>query len=183
MNGSLLLVGLAKVLFGVVVGAVGIFLGLRLVRLLTRQRDADAEAQLGRGNLALGIFEAACLLSLGILVQHAVQATFDAMDLLHRDHAFTGKAFMHFCFYGTIHVGVSLLVGAIVIALGTGLFTWLTRGVDEMAEVRKGNAAPALVLASVIIVLALVTAPGLRSTLDGLLPIPELQRDVVPMSS
>ena len=26
--------------------------------------------------------------------------------------------------------------------------------------------------------LALVTAPGLRTTLDGLLPIPELQRDI-----
>ncbi len=181
MNGSLLIMGLAKILFGVVVGATGIFLGLRLVHLLTRQ--VDAEEQIGRGNLAIGILEASSLLSLGILVQHAVQATFDAMDLLHRDHAFSGKALLHFCFYGSIHVGVSLLVGAIVIALGTGLYNRLTRGVDEMSEVRKGNAAPALVLASVIIVLALVTAPGLRSTLDGLLPIPELQRDVVPMSS
>jgi uncharacterized membrane protein YjfL (UPF0719 family) len=181
MNGPLLLVGLAKIVFGVIVGGVGIFLGSRLVHLLTRQRDSDE--QLGRGNLAIGILEAASLLALGILAQHAVSATFDAMDLLHRDHAFTGKALVHFVFYGTIHVGVSLLVGAIVIALGTTLFTWLTRGVDEMSEVRKGNAAPALVLAGVIVVLALVTAPGLRSTLDGLLPIPELQRDVVPMAS
>lgn len=181
MNGSLLLVGLAKVLFGVVVGAVGIFLGLRIVNLFTRQRDA--EEQLGRGNLAIGILEAACLLALGIMTQHAVQATFDAMDLLHRDRAITSKALVHFCFYGAVHVGVSLLVGAIVIALGTALFGWLTRGVDEMREVRSGNAAPALVLAAVIVVLALVTAPGLRTTLDGLLPIPELQRDVLPMAS
>jgi uncharacterized membrane protein YjfL (UPF0719 family) len=181
MNLSLLLVGLAKIAFGVIVGAFGIFLGNRMVNLLTRRRDS--EEQLGRGNLAIGILEAASLLSLGILVQHAVQATFDAMDLLHRDHAFTTKALMHFCFYGAVHVGVALLVGAIVIALGTALFNRLTAGVDEMREVRAGNSAPALVLAAVIVVLALVTAPGLRTTLDGLLPIPELQRDVLPMPS
>ncbi len=170
MNGSLLTVGIAKIVFGVVVGAVGIFLGLRIVHLLTRQRDA--EEQLGRGNLAIGILEAASLLSLGILVQNAVQATFDALDLLHRDRGFSSRMLVHFAFYGSIHVGVSLLVGATVIAIGTALFARLTRGVDEMGEVRRGNAAPALVLAAVIVVLALVTAPVLRTTLDGLLPIP-----------
>lgn len=82
-----------------------------------------------------------------------------------------------------MHVGIALLVGAVVIALGTALFNRLTKGVDEMREVRAGNAAPALVLAAVIVVLALVTAPGLRTTLDGMLPIPELQRDVLPMPS
>ena len=37
---------------------------------------------------------------------------------------------------------------------------------------------PALVLAAVMLVTALVAAPGLQTVLDGLLPLPTLGRDV-----
>ena len=76
-------------------------------------------------------------------------------------------------------VGLTAVVGVIVLALGTFLFTRLTRGVDELEEIRKGNLAPALVLAAVMVVLAMMTAPGLRMALDGLLPLPVLGRDQV----
>jgi hypothetical protein len=56
-------------------------------------------------------------------------------------------------------------------------------GVDEIAEIRKGNVAPAIVLAAVMVVLALMTAPGLENALEGLLPLPELGRDEVLIPS
>jgi uncharacterized membrane protein YjfL (UPF0719 family) len=181
MHRSLLILGIAKLLFGVVVGVVGIFLGHRLLGFMLRQRDGDAEVE--KGNIAGGIVQAASLLSLGILVQHAVTATFDAVDLLYRGQEFRTGMLGRFAFYALVHVGVSLVVGALVIAVGAWIYNRLTRGVDEVAEVRKGNIAAALVLASVIVVMALVSAPGLRSMLDGLLPLPELPRDAVQMSS
>ena len=66
MNKTLLWFGLAKVGFGVVVGAFGVFLGLRLLSLLLRQKDADGE--LAKGNIAVGILQAASVLSLGLLL-------------------------------------------------------------------------------------------------------------------
>ncbi|MRG96315.1 DUF350 domain-containing protein [Polyangium spumosum] len=84
-----------------------------------------------------------------------------------------------FAFYGLSHVALSLAVGALAIAVGTFLFVRVTRGVDELAEIRKGNVAPALVLGAVMVVIALVAAPGLETALDGLLPLPELARDEV----
>ncbi|MCO4763493.1 MAG: DUF350 domain-containing protein, partial [Myxococcales bacterium] len=66
-----------------------------------------------------------------------------------------------------------------VLAFGTGVFSRLTRGVDELQEIREGNVAPALVLAAVMVVLALLAAPGLQMALDGLLPLPELGRDLM----
>ncbi len=182
MNKSLLYIGLAKLAFGVVVGAVGIFLGLRLLGWLLRRKEDD-DAELAKGNVAGGVLQAASLLSLGILVQHAVTATFDAIDLLYRGQAFHAGMLGRFGFYALVHVGASLVVGTAVIALGALIFDRLTRGVDELAEVRRGNVAPALVLASVIVVMSLMAAPGLRSVLDGLLPLPELPRDTVTMPS
>ena len=181
MNKTLFWFGLCKVGFGVFVGAVGIYLGLRLLTLLLRQKETDAE--LGKGNVALALLHAAGVLSLGLLLQHAVTATFDAMDLLYRGRDFEARMLGRFAVYALLHVGLSLVIGSLVIAIGVGIYGRLTRGIDELAEVRRGNPAPALVLACVIVVLALLVEPGLRAALDGLLPLPVLPRDTVQLNS
>jgi uncharacterized membrane protein YjfL (UPF0719 family) len=181
MNTALFLIGLAKLVFGVLVAAFGIFFGLRVIHRLLKQEGADKA--LAEGNIALGLMQASCLVSLGLLVQPAVQASFDAMDLLYRGQSLAPAMVARFAMYALLHVGTALVVGATVIAIGTRIFVRLTRDVDELAEIRKGNVAPALALAAVIVVMSLLAAPGLRSILDGLLPLPELPRDVVPMPS
>jgi uncharacterized membrane protein YjfL (UPF0719 family) len=175
MNSSLFFVGLAKVLFGIAVGALGIFFASRALGKLLRWGDVDAEVQ--GGNMAAGVLKGAGLVALGLLVQHAVTATFSAMDLLYRGEALRPAMLAQFAAYGLAHVSFSLAVGACVLALGAFLFNRMTRGVDEMAEVRRGNVAPAIVLGAVMIVMALMTAPGLQMALDGLLPLPTLGRD------
>ena len=177
MNGALLLVGLAKALFGLLVGAAGIFVAARALHRLIGSGKTDEHTK--AGNNAVGILKAGSLIALGILLQPAVNATFDAMDLLYRDQELSMVALRRFVTYGLLHVGLSVVVGALVLALGTWLFTKLTRGVDEMSEIKAGNLAPALVLAAVMVVMALMTAPGLRTALDGLLPLPTLGRDQV----
>ncbi|MFI5302959.1 MAG: DUF350 domain-containing protein [Polyangiales bacterium] len=181
MNRALLITGLAKIGFGVLVGAFGIFIALRLLQRLLKTSDADGE--IARGNIAVGIVESASLVSLGLLAQQAVSATFEAMDLLYRGQRFSMTMFVRFWVYAIVHVGAALVVGALVLGLGVRVFERLTRGVDELAEVRRGNVASALVVAGMIVVMSLMAAPGLRAVLDGLLPIPELPRDVLTMPS
>lgn len=175
MNASLFVVGLGKVLFGIIVGAIGVLFASRATGKLMRWGNVDSEIQ--GGNAAAGALKGSVLLALGILVQHAVTATFSAMDLLYRGQTLATSMLIQFAAYGLAHVGFSLAVGAFVLALGAALFNHLTRGVDEMDEVRKGNVAPAIVLGAVMIVMALMTAPGLQTALDGLLPLPELGRN------
>jgi uncharacterized membrane protein YjfL (UPF0719 family) len=177
VNTSLFLVGLAKALFGILVGAAGIFLAARALHRLLGSGSTDSQTR--EGNVAVGVLKAGSLVALGILLQHAVSATFNAMDLLYRDAEITVLTLRRLGTYAAIHLSVSIVVSAVVLALGTWVFTKLTRGVDEMAEIRKGNVAAAVVLAAVMVVLALMTAPGLQMALDGLLPLPELGRDQV----
>jgi uncharacterized membrane protein YjfL (UPF0719 family) len=177
VNASLFLIGIGKIVFGILVGAAGVVLGSRVLGRLLRWGEVDEE--LGKGNLGVAVLGASGLLSLGLLAQHAVTATFGAMDLMYRGERLAPSMLGRFLIYGAIHVGVSLAVGAGAIAIGAALFVRLTRGVDELAEIRRGNAAPALMLGAVIVLIALMTAPGLQTTLDGLLPLPQLARDVV----
>jgi len=169
--------GLGKIAFGIVVGVAGIFLASRLLGRLLRVGEMDAELQ--RGNVGVAILSGAGLLSLGVLAQHAVTATFSAMDLMYRGQKLAPPMIGRFAFYGFVHVTLSLGVGALALAFGVFVFNRLTRGVDEIEEIRKGNVAPAVVLGAVMVVLALVAAPGLETALEGLLPLPTLARDEV----
>lgn len=171
MNSTLVLLGLVKVAFAGLVAAFGIVLAFRG---LNRLVGTDPTADLKQGNVAAGIVHAASIVALGLLVQRAVQATFDAIDLTFRAQPFPWGHAPWLGLFALMHVGLSLAVGSGVLALGALLFDRLTPGFDELAEVRRGNVATALLLAAILVVLALLTAPGLQAALDGLIPFPKL---------
>lgn len=177
MSGTLFFIGLGKVAFGIVAGAVGVFVAIRLLARMMRWGETDAEIK--RDNVAAATLAASSLVAFGLVMQPAVTSTFAAMDLMYRGQKLHAGMFGRFFLYGLIHVGVSLAVGACALAVGTWIFGYLTRGVDELAEAKQGKVSPALVLGAVMIVMALVTAPGLQTALEGLLPLPALARDEV----
>jgi uncharacterized membrane protein YjfL (UPF0719 family) len=171
MNLTLVSIGLIKIVFGGLVAALGIWLAFRG---LNRLLGTDAVEDLRKGNIAAGIVHAASLLSLGLLVQHAIQATSDAVDLTVRTPPFQPVMVGKLLLFALLHVVLSLGVGTAVLALGVTLFDKMTPGLDELDEVRKGNVSLALVLAAILVVIALLTAPGLQAALDGLIPFPQL---------
>jgi uncharacterized membrane protein YjfL (UPF0719 family) len=174
MNLTLVALGLVKVLFGGGVAAVGILLAFRG---LNRILGTDPVGDLRAGNVAAGMVHAASLLALGMLVHSAVSATFDAVDLTFRAPPLPWAAAPKLALLGLLHVGVSLAVGTGVLGLGVLLFDRMTPGLDELAEVRRGNLATALLLSAILVVLALLTGPGLQAMLDGLIPFPKLPAD------
>lgn len=176
MDLMLVLVGLLKVVFGGLVAALGIWIAFRG---LNRLLGTNALEDLRQGNIAAGIVHAASLLALGLLVQHAIQATSDAVDLTVRTPPFQPMMVARLVLFAVLHVVLSLGVGTAVLALGVLLFDRMTPGLDELAEVRRGNVALALVLAAILVVLALLTAPGLQAALNGLIPFPQLPAGVL----
>ena len=171
MNPTLVAVGLVKIVFGGLVAALGIWLAFRGLNRLLR---TNAVEDLRQRNTAAGIVHAASLVSLGLLVQHAVQATSDAMDLTFRAPPLQWGMMGKLLVFAILHVVLSLGVGTAVLAGGVLLFDKMTPGVDELDEVRKGNVSLALVLAAILLVIALLTAPGLQAALNGLIPFPQL---------
>ncbi|RKH49954.1 DUF350 domain-containing protein [Corallococcus llansteffanensis] len=171
MDLTLFFVGLVKVVFGGLVAALGIGLGMHgLGRLL----DSHPVEELRQGNIAAGLVHATSLVSLGLLVQHALKATGDAVDIAVQNPPVSPVAVLQLMGLSLVHVALSLAVGVAVLALGVRLFDRMTPGIDELAEVRKGNIAAALILCAFLLVIALLTAPGLQAALNGLIPFPQL---------
>ena len=84
---------------------------------------------------------------------------------------------------GGLHIGLALALGSALLAIGVWIFNFLTPGIDEVAAVRAGKIAPALVLGAILITLALLAAPGLEAILSGLVPYPQLPDGVGTTSS
>lgn len=57
-------------------------------------------------------------------------------------------------------IGVAIIMTVIATYLGVVLFNRATRHVDEWAELRRGNAAMGLVVASIIVGIALILRPA-----------------------
>jgi len=178
MSPDLLFVGLAKLLFGLLVGVVGITLASRLLDRWLGERGSGPAIR--EGNLALAIVRGAGFVGLAILGRNSVLSSFAALDYLQLSGAGEWGLGGRMVLYGTLHTAVALVAGACVLGVGVLVFDRLTAGIEERRLVRSGEVAPAVVLGAILIALALVTAPGLQATLDGLLPLPELPAGVLP---
>lgn len=58
--------------------------------------------------------------------------------------------------FKTIELAIALLVAVLSLFLAVKVFSKLTRGIDEWAELKKGNMAVATVLSAIIISVAIM---------------------------
>lgn len=168
MNGALLTAGAVKLFIAVVLGGLGVVLAYRLL-----SRILGGSGQALTDNPAAGVLHGSALLSLGILARQSLTSLYDTLDLILLRGEIL-KTLPKVLFLGIMHVGLALALGSALLALGVWLFNRLTPGVDEVAEVRNGKLAPALVLGAILITFAMLAAPGLEALLSGLVPYPAL---------
>ena len=173
MNSALFWTGVAKIAFGIGVGAVGVLAASRVLKRILGLSGLVADDDANRATAA-GVVWAGAFLALAILARHSVEATFAAIDFISEGPRPARGMLAQLTLYALGHAALSLAVGALALSLGVWLFTSMTRDVDELREIRRGRLAPAIVLATVIVVLALLTAPGLETALSGLIPFPQL---------
>lgn len=171
MNSSLLAAGAVKLLLGIGLGGLGVFVAYRV---LSRLLGGGAKLE---ENPAAGVLHATALLSLGLLARQSLASFYDTLDLL-LARGEVMKTLPRVLLLGGLHVGLALALGSMLLFLSVWLFNRLTPGVDEVAQVRAGALGPALVLGAILITFALLAAPGLEALLSGLVPWPQLPDDL-----
>lgn len=172
MNGALLAAGAVKLVLGIGLGGLGVFIAWKLLsRLLSSAEGVPLE-----DNPAAGVLHASALLSLSLLVRQTLGALFDTIDLFIARGDAT-STLPRVLLLGGLHVALGLGLAVGLLALGLWLFDRLTPGLDELAAMRAGKVGPALVLGAILVSLALLASPGLEALLAGLIPWPSLPAD------
>jgi uncharacterized membrane protein YjfL (UPF0719 family) len=150
------LLSLAQLVVAVFLSAITAYLAFILFQWFTRGMDESAE--LRRGNPAVGIVLGSIVVAVAIVLRPALSvdtATWDVGgDLFFR--VLLAEAWQ-------VAVGLVLAVGTLTLALF--LFTGLTRGIDEIAELKKGNLAIAGLLAGVVLGVSLLISQAVAQIL------------------
>lgn len=168
-----ILLSVLQIAYGSLVGVFGIFLGHRLMRRLLQLR-ADAQP-----STAHGVLMGAALLSLGLLAREPVKSAMAGLRTAARSTGLDAGLLAEWVALAVGQALLAMVVGGAVMAGGVRLFDWLTRETEELAQVNAGAVGPAVVLGAMMVVLALLVAPGLEDLLYALLPLPALPEGVV----
>lgn len=80
---------------------------------------------------------------------------------------------LEFLGYSTIYVAISFTSALLVCLLGISFYRWLTP-IDEFKEIRENNLGVAIITATIIIILAMMSKDGIVLLIESLIPYPVL---------
>jgi len=146
-----LLLSLAQLAVAILLSAIAAYLTFFLFLWFTR--DLDELEALSKGNVAVGIVLGAILVSVAIVLRPALVVHSEGWDV-------GSLIFFRALLVEALQLAVGLVLAAVTIALSLTLFAALTRHIDEVEELKKGNVAIACVLAGVAIAVSLMISQG-----------------------
>ncbi|MBI4307420.1 MAG: DUF350 domain-containing protein [Chloroflexi bacterium] len=150
-----LIVWLIQLGVGIFFAMGSIYLAVRLLNKLTP--GIDEEAELKKGNAAVGV------MMLGVVIATALVVSSGVVGLT---QAITGVSGVNIADYiiaiifGLIQLGAGVGFAVVSIYLAFNIWDKITTTIDEKAELARGNVAIGIVMAGVIIAVALVIREG-----------------------
>jgi uncharacterized membrane protein YjfL (UPF0719 family) len=144
-----LLLSLAQLVVAIILSAITAYLAFYLFQWFTR--DLDEGAALRAGNPAVGIVLGAIVVAVAIVLRPALMVNSAAWDVGH-------EPFLRVLLAEALQLAVGLVLAVVTLILALYLFTGLTRGIDEIQELEKGNLAIAGLLAGVVLGVGLMVS-------------------------
>ncbi len=141
--------GVLQLIVGLVLAIASIYIGLSVFGKFTK--GIDEEEELKKGNVAVGILLAAVILSIANVVQSGVVGLTIALTAEPSIPALVG---------GIIQVLVGIVLAVVAIYIAINVLDKITKGIDEMAELKKGNVAVAILMAGVLLAVSFVVQAG-----------------------
>lgn len=143
------LLSLAQLVVAVILSAIAAYLAFYLFQWFTRGLDEGAALQ--AGNPAVGIVLGAIVVAVAIVLRPALVVNSAAWDVGH-------EPFLRVLLAEALQLAVGLVLSVGTLILALYLFTGLTRGIDEIEELKKGNLAIAGLLAGVVLGVGLMVS-------------------------
>jgi uncharacterized membrane protein YjfL (UPF0719 family) len=144
----------------IISSAIGVALAIIVAGLITflsvwlferSTRDIDEWAELLRGNPAVGIVLAAIVVAIGLIVRPGLQGPLISADVGNARPAYETLV-------NIVGLTIGLIAAIVAVGLSLWVFTRLTGGLNEWAEIANGNQAVAIMMAGVILAVALLVA-------------------------
>lgn len=155
--GSLLL-SLAQLAIAIILSAVVAFLSFYLFQWFTR--DLDEWEELRQGNPAVGVVLGAILVATALMLRPALAVDATAWDVGY-------LVYVRVLLAEALQLAIGLVLAVLALGLAVLIFAALTRGIDEIEEVKKGNLAVGGLLAGVVLGVGLMVSQGVEQIMTA----------------
>ncbi len=172
MDLTLLVSGVLQLVLSLAVGIVFIYVGFKFFH--SRIKAINEIEELKKNNIAVAILNASIILALVIMVKNAIEPAITVFSMTLRNPNATFISFLQMAGIMLVQIIVAGLIAYISIYLAINLYTYLTKDIDELGEIKNNNIAVSIVLGIVIISISLLMQQGIKSILDALIPFPSI---------
>lgn len=172
MDLSLLFAGLLQLVLSLLIGIIFIYAGFRFFH--KKIKSINEIEELKKNNIAVAILNASIIIALVIMVKNAIEPAITVFSLTLRNPEATYITFLQTAGIMLMQIILAGIISYISIYLAINLYTYLTKDLDELSEIKNNNIAVSIVFGVVIVAISLLMQQGIKSILDALIPFPSI---------
>lgn len=170
MDLILFITGIVQIALSLIIGVFFIFAATKIFQNLVKGIDENEE--LKNNNVAVAILNGAIVISLILVVQNSVESAIIIFGNTLRNPDAEILTYLQSALIMLLHIILSGFIAFIAIYIAMHIFLWLTKDLDELKEIKGNNIAVSILLGIIIISIALLLQPGIKTILDSLIPFP-----------
>lgn len=138
--------------------------------------DFDMEAEIIKGNTAVGTLVAAILFAASMILHRCMDSVVNLFRLHLSAPAEGGYAVWQLGLMSLGQLLMGMVLSLLTVSITLRLFGKLTTRMEEGKELMKGNLAVGLLLSSVVLVAAMYVSEGVSAVSKALMPQPKIGR-------
>src|SRR5659263_446141 len=159
-------VGIIQLVIAFILAVAALYIGFSVLGKITK--GIDEEKEIAKGNTAVGILVASVFIAIGIVVQSGGSGISVGISQALRPDITTGDS-ITILIVSVLQLVLGIVLAIVAIYLALNILDKLTKGIDEFAELKKGNVAVALEMAGVIITVAIIIQSGVMGITAALI--------------
>jgi len=159
-------VGIIQLVIAIILAVVALYIGFSVLGRITK--GIDEEKEIAKGNTAVGILVASVFIAIGIVVQSGVSGISVGISQAINAGILSSLG-ITILIVSVLQLVLGIVLAIVAIYLALNILDKLTKGIDEFAELKKGNVAVALEMAGVIITTAVIIQSGVAGITAALI--------------
>lgn len=181
INTPVFLQGVIELALSLSGGVAIFFISFRVLNILTKNINEIVE--LKKNNISVAILSSSFILSIMILVNAALIPANDILGftLGKVDNGYDDIIFAILRI--VLFLLLSAIIGFIIIWFAMKVFFLLTKGIDELKEIKANNIAVAIIVAVLVISASLLIEHSITSILNGLVKSPDVGKGLMDITN